>query len=56
MISIEIHSDADTEDDMVEMLRHIANQVEKGYVCNLDNPHNPRWEISGEPEEPEDEG
>jgi|AntRauTorckE6833_2_1112554.scaffolds.fasta_scaffold04509_11 hypothetical protein len=53
MISIEIHSDADTEDDMVEMLRHIANQVEKGDVCNLDNP---RWEISGEPEEPEDEG
>ncbi len=44
MLSIEIHSDAKTEDELADMLRHIAGMVEKGYTSNLDIP---RFTVSG---------
>ena len=51
MLSIEIHSDANTEGDLAEMLRHIADQVEQGYVQG----HEPAYEVSGVEEPYEEE-
>jgi len=52
MLSIEIHSDANTEGDLAMMLRHIADQVEQGFTSSYDVP---RFTISGEEELSEEE-
>jgi hypothetical protein len=51
MISINISEEVNTIDDLPDMLRHIADQIESGGTLRS---YYPDWNIKGE-EEPEDE-
>jgi hypothetical protein len=41
MITIEIYENVENINDMVELLRAIAHQVEKGYTSGV----SPNWEL-----------
>lgn len=43
MISITIHEETPTADDMAELLGHIADQLRAGFTSG----HHPGWELTG---------
>lgn len=52
MITIKIHSEANTHEDVCIMMEHIMDLIRQGYTSGLD----PTWELYGEEEpEPEEE-
>ena len=50
MIKIKIITRTKTYEEMVELLTHISEMVEEGFVCG----YNPDWRLEGEEEEEED--
>jgi hypothetical protein len=50
-INIEIIEETETYDDMADLLRHIADQIEEGYRSGIF----PSWSTEGEEEQNENE-
>lgn len=51
MVTIEIHEETATREDMANLLERIAKMLRDGYTCGI----RPSWESSGEEEEEEEE-
>lgn len=51
MVTIKIHQQEDSANDMAHCLRHIAKLIEEGYTSGC----GPSWELEGEDEPEEDE-